>query len=124
MRFLADECCDGGLVSALRDRGHDVYYVAESLPGATDDTVLALAFEEGRLLLTEDRDFGELVYRLRLPARGVVYIRFGVEDRAGKAPRLVEVVDALAARLLDAFVVLEKDRVRLRPLARDTRTSP
>ena len=119
MRFLADECCDGGVVRALRDHGHDVFSVAESLPGASDDALLALAFEEERLVLTEDRDFGELVHRLRLPSHGVVYLRFGVEDRAEKAPRLVEVVDTLAERLPGAFVVLEKDRVRLRPLARN-----
>ena len=119
MRFLADECCDGSLVRALRADGHDVLSAAESLPGALDDDVLSVAFEERRLLLTEDRDFGELVYRLRLKTHGVVYLRFPVEDRAAKVPRLRWLLDDLAERLPGAFAVLEADRVRLRPLARE-----
>ncbi len=69
MRFLADECCDAGLVAALRDDGHDVLYAVESLRGVPDDEILTRAFSENRILLTEDKDFGDLVYRLRRPAR-------------------------------------------------------
>ena len=72
MKFLADECCDAALVNALRVDGHDVLYVAESLRGATDEGILDRAFSESRILLTEDKDFGELVYRLRLPTCGCV----------------------------------------------------
>ena len=117
MRFLADECCDGGLVRALRADGHDVLFAAESLPGAPDDDVLSAAFEGQRLLLTEDRDFGELVYRLKRPTHGVVYLRFAVADRAAKVPRLRWLLDGLAERLPGSFAVLDADRVRLRPLA-------
>ena len=60
MKFLADECCDRDLVGALRNAGYDVLYVLELKPGATDDEVLALAFDQRRILLTEDKDFGEL----------------------------------------------------------------
>lgn len=62
MRFLADECCDAALVSTLRGDGHDVLYAVESLRGATDDEILLRAFSERRILLTEEKDFGELVY--------------------------------------------------------------
>lgn len=65
MKLLADECCDVALVEALRADGHDVLYVAESLRGASDDGILTRAYTENRLLLTEDKDFGELVYRLK-----------------------------------------------------------
>ena len=64
MKFLADECCDRSLVEDLRKAGYDVRYVLESDPGASDDEVLALAFDEQRIIVTEDKDFGELVYRL------------------------------------------------------------
>ena len=54
MEFLVDECCDRGLVKELRQSGHDVLYVFESKRGATDDNILALAFDQRRILLTED----------------------------------------------------------------------
>ena len=88
MRFLADECCDAALVHALRGDGHDVLYAVESLRGATDDELLTRAFTEGRILLTEDKDFGELVYRFQRRAHGIVLLRFDVADRALKIPRL------------------------------------
>ena len=55
MRFLADECCDFGLVMSLRDAGHDVLYVLEEKAGVSDDEVLSDAFNEGFILLTEIR---------------------------------------------------------------------
>jgi GDP-D-mannose dehydratase len=63
VNFLADECCDAILVSALRNDGHDVLYVKETAPGADDSTVLHLATAQQRILLTEDKDFGELAFR-------------------------------------------------------------
>ena len=64
MKFLADECCETSVVDALRTDGHDVLYAMESMRGATDEDLLTRAFAEERILLTEDKDFGELVYRL------------------------------------------------------------
>src|SRR5262249_8982256 len=68
VNFAADECCDEVLVAGLRSDGHDVSYAMESSPGADDRTVLQHAHAEQRILLTEDKDFGELVVRLGLPA--------------------------------------------------------
>jgi predicted nuclease of predicted toxin-antitoxin system len=81
VKFLADECCDHGLVGALRQSGYDVLYVLESERGATDDDVLSLAFREQRIILAEDKDFGELVYRLKKPAHGIILIRIAVKNR-------------------------------------------
>jgi predicted nuclease of predicted toxin-antitoxin system len=116
MRFLADECCDAALVSSLRADGHDVLYVVETLSGADDDAILAQAFAEHRVLLTEDKDFGELVYRLGRPTRGIVLLRFEVSDRARKVPRLQELLAQEGNRLPGSFTVLEVDKVRIRPL--------
>jgi predicted nuclease of predicted toxin-antitoxin system len=67
LKFLADECCDTGLVASLRSDGHDVLYVIEKKPGIPDDEVLLDAYNEGRILLTEDKDFGSLFIDLRNP---------------------------------------------------------
>jgi len=116
MNFLPDECCDTALVQALREDGHNVFYVLEPLRGASDDDILARAFAENRLLLTEDKDFGELVYRLRKPTRGIILLRFGVAEHTLKISRLRELLKHPAERLLNTFVVLEVDKTRIRPL--------
>jgi predicted nuclease of predicted toxin-antitoxin system len=117
VRFLADECCDASLVAALREQGHDVLYAIEKLRGATDEVLLTRAFVEQRLLLTEDKDFGELVYRLRQPAHGVVLLRFDTSDRFLKIPRLCDLLEEHGKQLRDAFTVLEVNKIRIRPLA-------
>jgi len=116
MKFLVDECCDSGLVAALRDDGHDVLYVLELMAGATDEAILGLAFDEERILLTEDKDFGELVYRMRLPAHGIVLIRLDVADRECKIPRMRELLAHYGERLKGLFMTLEADKLRARPL--------
>ena len=93
MKFLADECCDSGLVAQLREEGHNVSYVAEEKAGATDDTILSDAYKEGRILLTEDKDFGELVFRLKKPCHGIILIRIDVKERNTKWNRLKTLIE-------------------------------
>ena len=80
MKLLADECCDAGLVEALREEGHDVAYVLESMRGASDIEVPQQAWNEKRILPTEDKDFGTLVYRLGRPMQGIILLRFAPEE--------------------------------------------
>lgn len=61
-------------MSSLREDGHDVLYVLERKQGVSDDEVLIEAYNEGRILVTEDKDFGDLVYRLKKPSRGIILI--------------------------------------------------
>jgi len=63
VRWLADECVDAPLIRQLRDAGHDVAYIVEGDAGATDAEIISRAHAESRLLLTEDKDFGELAFR-------------------------------------------------------------
>jgi predicted nuclease of predicted toxin-antitoxin system len=116
MRFLANENVPGPVVAALRERGHDVAWIKESMPGAEDPAVLALAQAEQRVVVTSDTDFGELAYRSRLPAQcGVVLIRIDWTQPDGDNQ---VVVAALTSRdsWSGLFAVVERDRVRLRPL--------
>jgi predicted nuclease of predicted toxin-antitoxin system len=116
MRFLADECCDAGLVEALRADDHDVLYAQESLRGGVDDDILAMAYSQDRILLTEDKDFGELVYRLGQPTRGIILLRFAISERHLKLPRLRDLIAERSWQLPGAFVVVEPDKFRVRPL--------
>jgi predicted nuclease of predicted toxin-antitoxin system len=65
MKLLADEGVDKPIVDLLRSSGFDVHYILETYQGAEDETVLQIAHEETRILITQDKDFGELVYRLQ-----------------------------------------------------------
>ena len=77
MRFLANENVPLTSVQRLRDAGHDVAAVSEDSRGAKDPAILALAAGEGRVILTLDRDYGGLVFRLWKPSpAGVVFLRF------------------------------------------------
>ena len=79
MRFLADESCDFAVVRALHATGHDVLAVAEIAPRADDAHVIRLAVSQQRVLLTEDKDFGQLVFAHGTRAHGVVLLlAFGV----------------------------------------------
>ena len=76
IRFLADEGCDFAVVRALRAAGFDVLCIAESTPRAEDSGIIGLALREQRILLTEDKDFGRLVYSHGQDILGVIFLRF------------------------------------------------
>jgi len=116
LKFLADECCDTGLVAYLREDGHDVLYVLERKAGVSDDEVLLDAYNEGRILLTEDKDFGELVYRLKKPTSGIILIRIDVKERHMKWVRLKKLIKNYKERLPGHFVVIDTKKFRFRPL--------
>ena len=115
MRILADECCDGGLVEALQADGHDVLSVARASPGAVDGEVLALAMDRGRLLVTEDRDFGALIFAGLSEHEGVLYIRFPGNARQAMIRRAREFVAEHGEALLGTFTVLTPGGARIRP---------
>ena len=114
MRFLADESCDHSVVRALRTAGHDVRVSTELTTAGEDDAnVIAAAGDEDRILLTEDRDFGRLVYAHGSPTAGIVYLRVRGPERASMGPLVVDVVARLGDRLHGAFVVVTPGRVRI-----------
>src|SRR5262245_50685495 len=120
MRLLADESCDFRVVRALRAAGHDVATVVEVSPGAEDSVVIDMARREGRIFLTEDTDFGQLVYAAARPAAGVILIRFRSNARAALCAMVVDAVAKYADKLGGRFVVLQPGRIRFGPSPGDT----
>jgi len=116
LKFLADECCDTGLVASLRKDGHDVLYVTEKKAGAIDDEILSDAYKEERILITEDKDFGELVYRFKKPTHGVVLLRVEVQQRDIRWSRLKRLIDDHGTKLKGNFTVVDTEKFRFRPL--------
>ena len=116
MRILADENVPGDAVLALRARGHDVAWVLADAPGMSDDRIIARAQAESRVLVTFDKDFGELAFRVRLPAsNGIVLFRI-----SASSPLYVAQVAVAALESQETwagyFAVVEDDRIRMTPL--------
>ncbi len=113
MRFLADESCDFAVVRALRAAGYDVVAVAEVSPRAEDEAVIDLALREGRILLTEDKDFGQLVYANLQATGGVLFLRFPATARAKLSNTVLELVRRRGEQLIGRFIVVQPGRVRI-----------
>jgi predicted nuclease of predicted toxin-antitoxin system len=100
----------------LRLGGHDVLYVAEAAAGFGDAGVIGLASREKRLLLTEDKDFGDLVFRRERAVPGVVLIRIGPDNPGLKATRLAAAIERYGEGLIAGYTVIEERRFRVRRL--------
>jgi len=114
--FLADESCDFLIVRKLRSAGYDVLSVAESFPSASDQQVLEHAIKGERILLTEDKDFGEWVFAHGEKIQGVILIRFPGNARTRLGEEFMLLVDDHGIELKKCFSVLEPGRARLRKI--------
>ena len=116
-RFLANENIPLGSVHQLRAAGHDIIAASESFPGAGDTEVLSRARREDRIILTFDRDYGELIYRRGLPSpSGVVYLRFVPNSPTQVAEILEELQQMTGLSLEGRYTVVDLERIRQRPL--------
>ncbi|MSR55924.1 MAG: hypothetical protein EXS09_22025 [Gemmataceae bacterium] len=116
MRLMLDENVAGTVIRVLRQRGHDVLSVKESLRGISDEAVLARAQAELRVVITGDKDFGGLAFRSTLPAEcGVILFRLSGADPVADNARMVEIIES-QTDWSGQFAVATDDRVRVRPL--------
>jgi predicted nuclease of predicted toxin-antitoxin system len=111
---VADESCDFAVVRALRATGHEVAAIAEISPRISDEKVLALARKVSHVLITEDKDFGELVYARKHGTSGVVLLRFPGYARMAMARVAVDAIEALGNKLCGRFTVIEPGKIRSR----------
>jgi predicted nuclease of predicted toxin-antitoxin system len=112
LRFLADESCDFAVVRALRADGFDVAAVSEYMRRSVDADLLDQARRENRVLLTEDKDFGWLVFASHAESAGVILIRFPSGLRSALANSILNVVREYGDNLSNAFVVIQPGQVR------------
>lgn len=115
MNFVADEGVDAPIVTHLRDLGHTVWYVAEMSAGANDEDILALAHSENAILITADKDFGNLVYLKRQASAGVILLRLAGLTARQKVEVVAQLVNEHNYQLAGAFAVITPNRVRIRP---------
>jgi predicted nuclease of predicted toxin-antitoxin system len=114
LKFVADEGVDHQIVAQLREAGHTVWYFAEMDPGTSDQEVLSLADREGTILLTADKDFGEMVYRQHLAHSGIILLRLAGLAPAAKAQLVAEAINAHSPKFAHGFTVISPRAIRIR----------
>lgn len=114
MILLADENVDSEIVERLRKDGHRVWYVAEMEPGISDEAVMELANKEKAVLLTADKDFGELIFRQKRVTQGVILIRLAGLPADKKAGAVAFAVNKHPAEFIKAFSVISPGTIRIR----------
>lgn len=113
MRFLVDECTGPAVARWLRGLQHDVVSIYDEAPGLDDESVLQRAVAENRILITNDKDFGEMIFRANKPHKGVVLLRLEDERSAKKIEVLKRLLDEYADELAGNFVVARETVVRI-----------
>lgn len=114
MNFLADEGIDKQIVDRLRQDGYVVVYIAEEAPGITDDVILDMANQQSALLLTRDKDFGELVYRMNRVTQGVLLVRLDGLHSDTKANLVSTAVATHGLEMIQAFTIISPGNIRIR----------
>jgi predicted nuclease of predicted toxin-antitoxin system len=114
VNFIPDESVDQQIVERLREKGHAVWYIVETGPGASDGNVLELAKHKGAILLTADKDFGEMVFRQRQVTEGVIFIRLAGQSQKRKAEIVSSAVKRHGEELFRAFSVITPGGIRIR----------
>ena len=113
MRLVADENCDFSLVTDVRAAGYDVVAITEQMAGADDQRVIDFARSERRLLLTEDKDFGQLVFAAAKQHSGVILIRYPASARSALTAAVLKLLSDNGESLYSRFAVLEPGRTRV-----------
>ena len=113
--FVADENIPALIIAALRALGFEVISISETRPRLPDDAVLAEAFSRGAVLLTADKDFGELVFQHHQNVSGVILLRLHGLTPEARRDLVVEQVGIHGERLQGAFTVISPGQVRIRP---------
>ena len=116
MKFLADENIEKSLVEWLRSQGSDVYYVPEESPSIKDNKIIKIARKESRVLITNDKDFGELVFRQKKLTHGIVLIRATDESSENKLELLKNVLYKVGDKVKNKFVVVNESGIRVREI--------
>jgi predicted nuclease of predicted toxin-antitoxin system len=122
MEFLANENFPKASVELLREAGYEVASIAEDSSGAKDTEVLERARREKRVILTFDRDYGEMIYRLKMPTPlGIIYLRFDPKTPKEAGENILKLLKMEELTLNGKFTVLERSQIRQRPLPEKTK---
>ena len=114
MVFFSDESIEAEINSYLRENGHVVHSVSELFPSISDQDVLQYALNEHAVLITNDKDFGDLVTRQAMPHHGIILLRLRKTPGSEKAKIVAEIVDKHGEELISGFTVISQHSIRIR----------
>jgi predicted nuclease of predicted toxin-antitoxin system len=114
MDLVIDESVDASIISGLRLNGIQVYSILEECSGISDTEVLNIAVTNDCLLITEDKDFGELAFRLRFNHKGILLIRLSELPRLERISLAVDTISEHRKILYQKFSVLTKNGLRIK----------
>ncbi|MDP2300954.1 MAG: DUF5615 family PIN-like protein [Ignavibacteria bacterium] len=114
MNLLIDESVDKQISDLLKIEGHNVIYIAESSPGISDDLVFEKAIKHNAILITADKDFGELVFRLKKISTGILLIRLSGVPSSEKARIISDILKQYSKDLHNSFSVIDSNSIRIR----------
>ena len=113
MRFLIDECTGPAVAKWLQGLPHDVFSVYDESRGLDDESIVSKANLENYILITNDKDFGELVFRMRKPHKGVILLRLEDERAENKIAVLQQLLKLYSNKLANNFIVVTEKTVRI-----------
>lgn len=119
MKFLIDENVGQSVVDYLKGKGYDVIVAtADELKGREDYFILDYAFKENRVIITNDKDFRYLVFRQKLPTRGIILFRFIQESPSLRITALETIISKGITQILNHLIVASEDKIRCRHIVR------
>lgn len=113
MRFLVDECTGPKVARWLENKGHEVFSAYHHARGADDNDLLGKAVDENWILVTNDGDFGEMIFRERREHRGVIFLRLADERSENKIAVLQQVLKNYSDRLKGNFLTVTETKIRI-----------
>ncbi|MCP5053813.1 MAG: hypothetical protein GY940_41990 [bacterium] len=115
-KYLADEGFSFAITSVLREKGYCIKWIGDISPGVPDRVVYKMAEEDDRIILTEDKDFGELAVRYKLKATGVILLRINEAEKGLRQKRVIELLEKFPGKLEGHLVVIDSEKFRFRKL--------
>lgn len=110
---MVDECIGLSVAQWLRNKGFNVISVFSEMRGSDDETILAKAFSENRIVITKDKDFGEMVFRYKKPHCGIILLRLLNEQASNKMRVLQNLLHNYQDQLIDNYIVATETSVRI-----------
>jgi predicted nuclease of predicted toxin-antitoxin system len=116
MNFLADENLEKPIVDWLREEGYNVLYIAEKAPSIKDEKIIKLARKENKILITNDKDFGELVFHYGQITSGIILIRSRDKSSEKKLELIKQVLEEMKNKISGNFIVVNENGIRIKKI--------
>lgn len=116
LHFLADEGFSYSITNLIKSMGYDVKWIGDTFPSIEDEKIFEIALAENRIILTEDKDFGELAIRFKCRNRGIILLRIDARERTLREERVAELIQRFPEKLLDHFTVINSKKFRFRKI--------